>query len=690
MLTTHGEESDHREPDAVRHSHLQTCPDMPGHPQRHAGEALTSNDRFNIGMMAQAQPKASGSGRKRRMDIWTHFNYNEMEKKTQCTVITGEKLCGFKICGKNTTNLKRHLKAHHPSLHATIPDTRPEKQQPDSERMGTSIQAFFSSQLKYKADSAEQHIKEEAISQWIGRTGLPARSVEEEDFVPMMQSMDKRLTVPKKAKITNLVDKLYIAEREKFQDRISTARKITIGLDIWSKKGLTAAFLAISACYYCTQQKRANHILLRLEQISHPHTADCIKTCVDRCTEDWGISKEQILTVITDNRSNMVAAFKNEEDDEPSSDDEEVQNSDEESEECEEEQRYGAIKRIPCVVHTLQLVVNLIHKEQSIKRLFDKVRGLVRLFRKSSVATERLLQLCGLTLVKDCLTRWSSSYQMISRLLEVKDSTVQVADGMDWDCLLPSEWQKLAALRDLLLPFAEHTKMLQSDTMSLSLVVPALLDLSAHLSQFPQGTAYRDLAHLAKKMKANIEERFSCFLDPSDSKFSPLATAACFLDPTVSPETLIQNEDMQIQELLRRAEEYIAQTLSPQEEEEEERREAPETAPPSKRPRFQFLSKASTSRPLRPKPCVQQELQKFKEQLSQPIHEESAIDFWAAQGSTVYQTLKPFAYDLLAMPASQAFAERVFSITGDLTRGLRSRARLILERSTFLKLNRDQ
>ncbi|CAB1425009.1 unnamed protein product, partial [Pleuronectes platessa] len=131
----------------------------------------------------------------------------------------------------------------------------------------------------------------------------------------------------------------------------------------------------------------------------------------------------------------------------------------------------------------------------------------------SSVATKRLLQLCGLTLVKDCLTRWSSSYQMISRLLEVKDSTVRVADGMDWD-----------------FPQPKHTKMLQSDSMSLSLVVPALLDLSAHLSQFLQGTAYRDLDFLAQKMKANTEQRFSCFLDPRDSKCSPLATAACFLD----------------------------------------------------------------------------------------------------------------------------------------------------------------
>ena len=137
--------------------------------------------------------------------------------------------------------------------------------------MGSSIQAFFSSPLKYKADSAEQQSKEEAIAQWIGHTGLPTRSVEDEDFVKMMLTIDKRLTVPKKAKITHLVDKLYNAERQKFKDRLATAaRKVSIELDIWTKKGLTAAFLAIS--YYCTQQNRATHILLRLEQIAPTHT----------------------------------------------------------------------------------------------------------------------------------------------------------------------------------------------------------------------------------------------------------------------------------------------------------------------------------------------------------------------------------------------------------------------------------
>ena len=72
---------------------------------------------------------------------------------------------------------------------------------------------------------------------------------------------------------------------------------------------------------------------------------------------------------------------------------------------------------------------------------------------------------------------------MMSHALEVKDHVDSVAESMNWDSLQPSERQKLEIIKDLLLPFAEHTKVL-CDTNSLSLVVPGLLDLRGPLSEF--------------------------------------------------------------------------------------------------------------------------------------------------------------------------------------------------------------
>lgn len=79
-------------------------------------------------------------------------------------------------------------------------------------------------------------------------------------------------------------------------------------------------------------------------------------------------------------------------------------------------------------------------------------------------------------------------------------------------------------------------------------------------------------------------------------------------------------------------------------------------------------------------------MRKYKDELSSQKSSdfENGMDFWWVQNS---MTLKPLALDLLAMPASQAFVKRMFSVTGDLTRAHGSRARVILERSAFLRLN---
>ena len=53
-----------------------------------------------------------------------------------------------------------------------------------------SITAVFTSISKYKTDSLEQSVKEKAIAQWIARTGLPVRTIEDEDFVLMMKTID--------------------------------------------------------------------------------------------------------------------------------------------------------------------------------------------------------------------------------------------------------------------------------------------------------------------------------------------------------------------------------------------------------------------------------------------------------------------------------------------------------------------
>ena len=54
---------------------------------------------------------------------------------------------------------------------------------------------------------------------------------------------------------------------------------------------------------------------------------------------------------------------------------------------------------------------------------------------------------------------------------------------------------------------------------------------------------------------------------------------------------------------------------------------------------------------------------------------------------STYPSVAPLALDVLSMPASEAYAERVFSVCGYLSAGSRNRLSKIMERRVFLQMN---
>lgn len=63
-----------------------------------------------------------------------------------------------------------------------------------------------------------------------------------------------------------------------------------------------------------------------------------------------------------------------------------------------------------------------------------------------------------------------------------------------------------------------------------------------------------------------------------------------------------------------------------------------------------------------------------------------ALYYWQRIQST-YPSVAPLALDVLSMPASEAYAERVFSVCGYLSAGKRNRLSKNIERRVFIKMN---
>lgn len=360
---------------------------------------------------------------------------------------------------------------------------------------------------------------------------------------------------------------------------IQHCRRIVLGMDCWSKKGLTSSYLAISASFFNPRTHKPTHVLLNLHMIAHPHTGDMLAEKIAATLREWSIPLSKLLTVITDNGSNMLKAIKcvkaaaesmqqqhkqGDDDNESDSDtcsqqdssvdeseddsnlpDNDNNESDSESPEDREtmteefdddddDDDMGlptavGVNRMPCLAHTLQLVLKAVDSVKTYHAVILKARKLVKFFKISSVATQKLLGKCNLTLVTDCATRWNSCYLMIERLIAVRMHVTAVLDEMKSDMpLLHSDWDKLEKLAKLLKPIKCQTDYMQSDNIALSNVIPCLLELNL---TFKDPTQDKQLCTTLSKALRN---RFSGFLDPDSVNFDALPSAACLLDPTVA------------------------------------------------------------------------------------------------------------------------------------------------------------
>lgn len=109
---------------------------------------------------------------------------------------------------------------------------------------------------------------------------------------------------------------------------------------------------------------------------------------------------------------------------------------------------FAGWKRLPCFVHTLQLVVKIFETSPCFKSTLRKVMAIAKKVNKSCKATERLITLAGKKLTKNCVTRWDSTFYMLSHFLEVKDHLIVVLDELEWDSLTPMQWRQISVSHD--------------------------------------------------------------------------------------------------------------------------------------------------------------------------------------------------------------------------------------------------
>jgi hAT family C-terminal dimerisation region/Domain of unknown function (DUF4413) len=260
-------------------------------------------------------------------------------------------------------------------------------------------------------------------------------------------------------------------------------------------------------------------------------------------------------------------------------------------------------------------------------------------------------------LIVDVRTRWNSTYAMIKRALELRrplDITVATVPDLDGYKLTGREWQLLERVLPLFAAFKAATDLLCGDTYpTLATAVPVYNFLLDRLDDYRDACddACEDVRAIRVATEAAIE-KFKTYYAEAGAEVYAVAT---ILDPRFKLRYYKDNEweDEWIEEALERFHGAYARYRSPPAPSADER------APAEWGDMDLLTSGFGRRRTAKP-----DELEAY---LAAPVagHDTKTLQWWRAHATT-YPCLAAMALDYLAIPATGAPVERVFSGGADL------------------------
>ena len=184
-------------------------------------------------------------------------------------------------------------------------------------------------------------------------------------------------------------------------------------------------------------------------------TMGLLKTVLER----FEISKEQILAIVTDNASAMIKAVKLFNEDRDNDEDSDCGEGDGGDNEDELDNavdlafvghEFSTASTVRCAAHTLQLAIrDGLKSHKGANSVIAQARTVAKKLRTPSMMS-LLKKKGGLLPVVDVPTRWGSTFNMLDRLLHLKDTISEYAAAAPYLHLSDTQWQYVEDIRDIL------------------------------------------------------------------------------------------------------------------------------------------------------------------------------------------------------------------------------------------------
>lgn len=263
------------------------------------------------------------------------------------------------------------------------------------------------------------------------------------------------------------------------------------------------SYLAVT-CHFVYEDHLASSVL-GVKHMKEAHTADNLAAAHTALMEEWGI-KEKVKCIVTDGAANMIA--------------------------CMKKRDKG---HFICVAHSLNLVVKKALDEiPQLQHIRLRARNVVTYFRASATAKARLdsiqLQMgkSPLKLIIEVDTRWNSTFQMLRRISDLKESVGAALATLKTDVvpLSATEYDVIKNTVEVLEPFHMATEELSTEkAVSASKIIPMMKMLHHTLMQ----TSQKNLCSYNKQLTESLIRRIRDL--SSKTECMSVLTLPTVLDP---------------------------------------------------------------------------------------------------------------------------------------------------------------
>jgi hypothetical protein len=498
----------------------------------------------------------------------------------------------------------------------------------------------------------------ESLTEWIAIRNLPFSEVDSPSFRKVVRVLKSDAKVPSSDTIRRDVDKRFCSEKERMRAMLQDAPgRLSFGVDAWTSPNMQA-FLGITV-HWIDADWQIRNMLLALVPLAGRHTGENLCGAFTAVCRDFGVMTK-LLAITTDNASNNDTFLAHLE------------------AVC---LREGISfdrdsMHVRCMAHVINLAVqDFLNKlnfrvmdsedaydaDAGSKGFIQRLRKLIVRLRDSPQRREKLAGQCKAAgirpkeLVVDVRTRWNSTHRMIERALELREPLDTMAlfnTDLFKDKPTSGEWKALKDIYKFLRVFDAVTNyMCATSHPTLAAAVPMyneMMDnLERHRNAYPGPDEVKVAADVAM-------DKLKFYYSKTGAEVYPIAT---ILDPRFKlsyyydhgrKQKWIQDAHTAFGRAFARyrvssAPDVREETSIKWDDDEEEALDGDPVMRLFKRRRIvedDELERYLTAPPAAPKTDVLQ---------------------WWKESDTVYPCLAAMARDYLAIPATSAPVERVFS-----------------------------